>query len=108
MRRDLVPLDLGGFSTTLVAKGTIAVAEGATFHHVRTQGRDRDRRAATHVFARVARGGDFRSFTLTESAIFPGATFQPCVTSVSPGQTGLLNFASKPVSFWVLALTSGW
>jgi Fe-S cluster assembly protein SufD len=47
----------------------VEVAEGASFHHVRTQGRDRERRAVTHVFARVAEGGDFRSFTLTFNGV---------------------------------------
>lgn len=47
----------------------VDVAPGARFHHVRTQGRDRQRRAATHVFARVAGGGDFRSFTLTFNGV---------------------------------------
>jgi Fe-S cluster assembly protein SufD len=65
----------GGASVTLLESGAgaarlntvleVDVAEGGTFHHVRTQGRDPARRAATHVFARVAAGGDFRSFTLT-------------------------------------------
>ncbi len=40
-----------------------------------------------------------RSFTLTESATFPGATIHPSVTSVSPGQTGRLNAPSSPVIF---------
>lgn len=43
----------------------VDVAEGGQFHHVRTQGRDHERRAVTHVFARVAAGAVFKSFTLT-------------------------------------------
>ncbi len=43
----------------------VDVAEGARFHHVRTQGRDHQRRAATHVFARIGKGALFKSFTLT-------------------------------------------
>jgi Fe-S cluster assembly protein SufD len=43
----------------------VDVAEGARFHHVRTQGRDHQRRAATHVFARIAKAAQFKSFTLT-------------------------------------------
>ncbi|NAZ36834.1 SufD family Fe-S cluster assembly protein [Rubellimicrobium sp. CFH 75288] len=43
----------------------VDVAEGGVFHHVRMQGRDHGRRAATHLFARVAARADFRSFTLT-------------------------------------------
>lgn len=43
----------------------VDVAEGGTFHHVRAQGRDHERRAATHIFARVAAEATFKSFTLT-------------------------------------------
>jgi Fe-S cluster assembly protein SufD len=43
----------------------VDVAEGARFHHVRTQGRDHQRRAATHIFARIAKAAQFKSFTLT-------------------------------------------
>lgn len=43
----------------------VDVADGATFHHVRTQGRDHERRAATHVFARLGAESIFKSFTLT-------------------------------------------
>ncbi len=41
------------------------IAEGAALHHVRTQGRDHGRRAATAVFARLGRAATFKSFTLT-------------------------------------------
>jgi Fe-S cluster assembly protein SufD len=43
----------------------VEVAEGAAFHHVRLQGRDHERRAATHIFARVGEGASFKTFTLT-------------------------------------------
>ena len=43
----------------------VDVAEGGTFHHVRAQGRDHERRAVTHCFARVAAEATFKSFTLT-------------------------------------------
>ena len=52
----------------------------------------------THVSKPVMTASE-RSFTLTWSAIFPGPTRHPSVTSVSPGQTGFVNFASKPVTF---------
>jgi Fe-S cluster assembly protein SufD len=35
------------------------------FHHIRTQGRDPERRAATHIFARLAAKSRFKSFTVT-------------------------------------------
>ena len=43
----------------------VEVAEGARFHHIRAQGRDHARRAATHIFARIGAGALFKSFTLT-------------------------------------------
>jgi Fe-S cluster assembly protein SufD len=43
----------------------VEVAEGARFHHIRSQGRDHERRAVTHVFARLGAGATFKSFTLT-------------------------------------------
>jgi Fe-S cluster assembly protein SufD len=43
----------------------VDVAEGARFHHLRTQGPDPERLAVTHLFARVAEGALLKSFTLT-------------------------------------------
>lgn len=43
----------------------VEVGDGARFHHVRGQGRDHERRAVTHVFARLGRQSLFKSFTLT-------------------------------------------
>ena len=43
----------------------VEVAQGGRFHHVRAQGRDHARRAATHIFARLGAGALFKSFTLT-------------------------------------------
>ena len=43
----------------------VEVAEGGRFHHIRAQGRDHSRRAATHIFARLAADALFKSFTLT-------------------------------------------
>jgi Fe-S cluster assembly protein SufD len=64
-----------GASLTLLENGPAAarftkvleveVADGAAFHHVRLQGRDHERRAVTHVFARLGAKSEFRSFTLT-------------------------------------------
>ncbi len=45
----------------------VDVAEGARFHHIRAQGRDHERRAVTHLFARVAQGATLKSFTLTSN-----------------------------------------
>ncbi|SOB97895.1 Fe-S cluster assembly protein SufD [Rhodobacter sp. JA431] len=43
----------------------VDVAKGARFHHIRVQGAEQDRRAVTHIFARVASEALFKSFTLT-------------------------------------------
>jgi len=43
----------------------VEVGDGAAFHHIRTQGRDHERQAVTHVFARLGAEAVFKSFTLT-------------------------------------------
>ncbi|MDP3196361.1 Fe-S cluster assembly protein SufD [Tabrizicola sp.] len=64
-----------GASLTLLENGPAAarfsnvlevdIAEGAQFHHIRLQGRDHQRRAVTHLFARLGARSEMRSFTLT-------------------------------------------
>ncbi|MBJ3763015.1 SufD family Fe-S cluster assembly protein [Maribius pontilimi] len=64
-----------GAELTLLESGPVAarfntvleadIADGATLHHVRTQGRNHDRRAATASFARLGANATFKSFTLT-------------------------------------------
>jgi Fe-S cluster assembly protein SufD len=43
----------------------IDIADGARFHHIRAQGRDHERRAVTHLFARIGQNAAFKSFTMT-------------------------------------------
>ncbi|MCT4608803.1 MAG: SufD family Fe-S cluster assembly protein [Pelagimonas sp.] len=43
----------------------VDIADTGVFHHVRMQGRDHERRAATHAFARLGTESVFKSFTLT-------------------------------------------
>lgn len=43
----------------------VDVADGGQFHHIRAQGRDHERRAVTHIFARLGQESLFKSFTLT-------------------------------------------
>ncbi len=62
---DLTLLETGPAGARFNKVLEVDIAEGGRFHHVRTQGRDHARRAATHVFARVASGALFKSFTLT-------------------------------------------
>jgi Fe-S cluster assembly protein SufD len=47
----------------------ISVADRGTFHHVRAQGRDHERRAATHMFARLGSESVYKSFTLTVNGV---------------------------------------
>ena len=47
----------------------IDVADGGTLHHVRAQGRDHERRAVTHLFARLGHRSVFKSFTLTANGV---------------------------------------
>ncbi len=47
----------------------VDVADGGTFHHVRAQGRDHERRAVTHMFARLGRESVYKSFTLTANGV---------------------------------------
>ncbi len=47
----------------------VDIADGGTFRHVRTQGRDHERRALTHIFARLGTESHFKSFTLTVNGV---------------------------------------
>jgi Fe-S cluster assembly protein SufD len=58
----------------------VDVADGAAFHHVRTQGRDHERRAATHIFARLGTESLFKSFTLTVNGVL---TRNECVIELT-------------------------
>ena len=58
----------------------VDVADGARFHHVRAQGRDHERRAATHIFARLGTESTFKSFTLTANGVL---TRNECVIELT-------------------------
>ncbi|WP_120635476.1 SufD family Fe-S cluster assembly protein [Ruegeria sp. EL01] len=47
----------------------IDVADNGTMHHVRAQGRDHERRAATHMFTRLGQESVYKSFTLTVNGV---------------------------------------
>ncbi|AZL57652.1 Fe-S cluster assembly protein SufD [Tabrizicola piscis] len=61
----LTLLESGPGAARLTKVLEVDVGEGAAFHHIRVQGRDHERRAATHVFAQVQARALFKSFTLT-------------------------------------------
>ncbi|SDX98091.1 SufB/SufD family protein [Citreimonas salinaria] len=58
-------LETGPAAARLNSGMEVEIADTGTLHHVRAQGRDHERRAATHVFARLGRESVFKSFTLT-------------------------------------------
>jgi Fe-S cluster assembly protein SufD len=62
---ELTILENGPAAARFTKVMEVEVADGARFHHIRVQGRDHERRAATHVFARLGAGSLFKSFTLT-------------------------------------------
>ncbi|WP_164659082.1 SufD family Fe-S cluster assembly protein [Tropicibacter sp. Alg240-R139] len=47
----------------------IDIADGGTLHHVRSQGRDHERRAVTHMFTRLGSESVYKSFTLTVNGV---------------------------------------
>jgi len=57
----------------------VVVADGGTFNHVRAQGRDHERRAVTHCFAKIATEATFKSFTLTFNGVL---TRNECVIEI--------------------------
>lgn len=62
---DLTLLESGPAAARFNSVTEVEVAAGAAFHHVRTQGRDHERRAATALFARLGEKSLLKSFTLT-------------------------------------------
>lgn len=62
---ELTLLENGPAAARLSDVTEVDVADGGSFHHIRTQGRDHQRRALTHFFARLGKESEFKSFTLT-------------------------------------------
>ena len=58
----------------------VEIADGAAFNHVRAQGRDHERQAATHIFARLGRESRFKSFTMTANGVM---TRNECVIELT-------------------------
>lgn len=66
---DLTLLENGPAAARFNKCMEVEVADGGGFHHVRAQGRDHERRAVTHLFARLGEGSVFKSFTLTANGV---------------------------------------
>ena len=62
---ELTLLENGPAAARLNKVMEVDIADGAAFHHIRAQGRDHERQAATHIFARLGKESVFKSFTLT-------------------------------------------
>lgn len=62
---ELTLLENGPAAARLSKVMEVDIADGAQFHHIRIQGRDHQRRAVTHLFARLGTRAEMRSFTLT-------------------------------------------
>ena len=76
---ELTLLETGPAAARLNKVMEVDVADGGRFHHVRAQGRDHARRAATHIFARLGQGALFKSFTLTANGML---TRNECVLDI--------------------------
>jgi Fe-S cluster assembly protein SufD len=66
---DLTVLEDGPAAARFTKVMEVDVAPGGAFHHVRAQGRDHERRAATHIFARLGQASVFKTFTLTMNGV---------------------------------------
>lgn len=77
---ELTVLENGPAAARLNKVMEVKVADKARFHHVRTQGRDHERRAATHIFARLGEESLFKSFTLTANGVM---TRNECVIELT-------------------------
>lgn len=62
---ELTILENGPAAARLNKVIEVDVADGGRLHHVRAQGRDHERRASTHFFARLGAAAVFKSFALT-------------------------------------------
>ncbi|WP_390914768.1 Fe-S cluster assembly protein SufD [Pseudosulfitobacter sp. SM2401] len=89
MLHNVIKLDAGANLTVLETGPAAArfnkvmevdIADGAAFHHIRAQGRDHERRAVTHVFARLGTESTFKSFTLTANGVM---TRNECVIELT-------------------------
>jgi Fe-S cluster assembly protein SufD len=90
----LTLLESGPFATKLNTVMEVVLEQGASFEHVRTQGRDRDRWAATHLFSDIQEKAKFKSFTLsangtlTRNECFLNLSGNDCTAHVAGASVG--------------------
>ncbi len=90
---ELTVLENGPAAARLNQVMEVDVADGGTLHHVRAQGRDHERRAAAHLFARLGAESVFKTFTLTAN----GAMVRnDCVVWLN-GKGGVAHIAGATV-----------
>ncbi|QGX98455.1 Fe-S cluster assembly protein SufD [Roseovarius faecimaris] len=77
---DLTILESGPAAARFNKVMEVDIADGAAFHHVRKQGRDHERMAVTHMFARLGQESAFKSFTLTANGVL---TRNECVIEMT-------------------------
>jgi Fe-S cluster assembly protein SufD len=76
---DVTLLETGPAAARFSKALEVEVADGGTFNHVRAQGRDHERRAITHCFARIGAEAVFKSFTLTFNGVL---TRNECILEI--------------------------
>jgi Fe-S cluster assembly protein SufD len=86
---DITILETGPAAARLNKVMEVDVADDAGFHHVRVQGRDHERRAVTHMFARLGHRSAFKSFTMTANGVL---TRNECVIELT-GDDALAHVA---------------
>ncbi len=90
---DLTVLENGPAAARFNKVMEVDIADGAAFHHVRAQGRDHERQAVTHIFARLGRDSTFKSFTMTANGIL---TRNECVVELA-GDDAVAHVAGAAV-----------
>jgi len=66
---ELTLLESGPAAARFNAVTEVEIADRARCAHIRTQGRDHQRRTNTHVFARLGEESTFKSFTMTANGV---------------------------------------
>jgi len=90
---DLTILESGPAAARFNKVMEVEIADNARFHHVRKQGRDHERVAVTHIFARLGRESAFKSFTLTANGVM---TRNECVIELT-GDDAIAHVAGAAV-----------
>ncbi|AGI69045.1 protein SufD [Octadecabacter antarcticus 307] len=90
---EMTLLETGPGAARLNKVMEVEIADKATFHHVRVQGRDHDRRAVTGIFTRLGHESTFKSFTLTMNGVL---TRNECVIELT-GDNAMAHVAGACV-----------